>query len=154
MIKYALAVIILLLLGSGAWACEPRKWVDASPHMPPIGLTTGPTSSTTLTSAHSSGTSGCGRESDFARITPETFIADMYMRVDIDASRGGGAHLRSLATLLGCQEAAFPSFAGHLQANHAQLFTSKRPSPAQWMIRLRQSIGDNAALARDCPAHV
>lgn len=83
------------------------------------------------TSAITSGTSNCNElpaSEEALRIERETFVAVNINDLSKEASQGDGAHLQSLADILGCGDLqSFTTFAQVTQTSHGEIFSDVVP---------------------------
>ena len=115
-------------------------------------VTTAPTagsSSSTWSFAHSSGTSGCG-EKETAYIQQHHFVAATIENLSEQIAQGGGPHLQSLSTLLGCPASDYSKLAAITRQNYGQLFPSAETEPEVFLTRLKDKMRDNPILAGNC----
>ena len=106
-------------------------------------------SSTTYGSAQSSGTSGCGKKRT-AYTRQLQFVAVTIDNLSGQIAQGGGPHLQSLTTLLGCPASAYSNFATMTQQNYEQIFSSVETEPEGFLTRLKEKMRDSPSLAGSC----
>jgi len=80
----------------------------------------------------------------------EAFVATNLDKLSLDMAQGSGAHLDSLATLLGCTGEASVAFARMTQEKYGVLFTGETTSTGMLLTGLKREIRSDVRLASAC----
>lgn len=152
--KLLMLLIVGVLMGSVVYSdeCIPRRWVELDPEGPVKILTTiQATSTTAWPFATTSGTSGCeGLFTNQKKVQQHRYVATTITNLAEDIARGGGPHLQSLSTLLGCPASAYSTLAIMSRQNYEQLFPFVETKPEVFLTRLKEKMRDNPSLAGRC----
>jgi len=101
--------------------------------------------------AITSGTSGCDTDAVILNEkAPEVFVASNLDRLSIDMAQGSGAHLDSLASLMGCTGDVSTDFARMTQEKYSSLFTSETTDTGELLTGLKREIKADPTLASAC----
>ncbi len=85
-----------------------------------------------------------------AYIQQQEFVAVTIDNLSEQIAQGGGSHLQSLSTLLGCPASAYPTLAIMSRKNYEQLFPSVETNPEVFLTRLKEKMRGNPRLAGRC----
>lgn len=77
----------------------------------------------------------------------QTFVNDNLDSLAVDAARGEGEALNTLATIWGMDDAAKASFAAATQANFGKVFTSDSVTAEQVLENMNRVVSEDQALA-------
>lgn len=109
-----------------------------------LALTIGGTSASSgrelKASSQASETSGCKKviRADLKNpIIIGMFLETNHDALEVDLARGGGQHLQSLATLLGCSPSDYGKLTVMAQQNYGELFPSMETDPTAFLARLK-----------------
>ena len=157
--KLLVVLVVGLLIGSAAMAdCSLRDFLPDDMGRDPAGAfiftTVATSSSSTYGSANSSGTSGCNGENDIESspdIKQNEFVTWNMDDLSEDIAQGGGPHLQSLSSLLGCPDSDYPALAELARRNYARLFPSTEEFEAEvFLARLKEVISNDPQLSENC----
>lgn len=90
------------------------------------------------------GTLGCSKSN--ALVSINSFVSDNMDMLALDAARGEGETLDTLATLWGMDDAAKARFAAAAQANFAKVFSSDSVTSQEVTQNLNQLVSEDAQL--------
>ena len=106
-------------------------------------------SSSTYSSAQASGTSGCG-DTAISRVRQLLFVRAMMDNLSQEIAQGGGEHLQSLGTLLGCPKSDYAQLALMAQGNYRRLFPTVEPEPEAFLARLKGQLREHPRIWQSC----
>ena len=107
------------------------------------------TSSSTYGSAQTSGTSGCGETALF-RVKQRLFVHAMIDNLSQEIAQGGGEHLQSLGTLMGCPKSDYGHLAVMARRNYGRLFPSVEPVPELFLARFKAQMREHPRIWQSC----
>ena len=107
------------------------------------------TSSSTYGSAQTSGTSGCGETAMF-RVRQRLFVHAMIDNLSQEIAQGGGEHLQTLGTLMGCAKSEYGYLAVMARRNYGRLFPSVEPVPEAFLARFKAQLREHPRIRRSC----
>jgi len=114
-----------------------------------VAASTNATFFPTYTLGYTINTSGC-KSSGLVYHEQESYITAATDNLSQDMARGEGAYLRGLATLMGCEDAAYPEFARMTQKRFDRIFQGENPEPVVLMQRIHGEVKSHPALASRC----
>ncbi len=85
-----------------------------------------------------------------AYIQQQEFVAVTIDNLSEQIAQGGGSHLQSLSTLLGCPASAYSTLAIMSRKNYEQLFPAVETEPEVFLTRLKEKMRGNPRLAGRC----
>lgn len=116
-----------------------------------LGATTNATLLPTQTFAISSGTSGCSSSGIINKDAEQRFFLAVHMQnIFQEMAQGGGMHLDTLASLMGCPAERYGDFAGMTRRELSRLYPAEGVRPAEMLELLRREMRAEAALAQSC----
>ncbi len=105
--------------------------------------------SSTYGSAQTSGTSGCGDTALF-RGRQRLFVHAMIDNLSQEIAQGGGEHLQTLGTLMGCAKSDYGYLAVMARRNYGRLFPSVEPVPEAFLARFKAQLREHPRIRQSC----
>ncbi|MEM6734412.1 MAG: DUF3015 domain-containing protein, partial [Myxococcota bacterium] len=96
-----------------------------------------------------SGTSNCVDGGGVAAVDKKAFVKMNYASLMRDAAVGKGEYLSTLASMMGCEEAAHVEFFQATQKNHQSIFNEKADAEAT-LKSVHDVVQSDPSLARQC----
>ena len=116
-----------------------------------FGATTNATLLPTQTFAITSGTSGCSSSGIVNRDVEQRFFVAVHLEnLSQQMAQGGGAHLDSLANLMGCRTESRARFAALTQRRFGALFPTDAVQPTELLASLKRELRHDPTLVEDC----
>ena len=142
------------LLGQALANCGPGPLVmqkNKGSLLQSFGATTNATFLPTQTFAITSGTSGCSNSGIIIRDAEQRFFVAVHLEnLSREMAQGGGSHLDSLASLMGCRTESYARFAGLTQRRFGALFPTVTVQPAELLASLKQEMRHDSSLVENC----
>ena len=119
--------------------------------MQSFGATTNATLLPTQTFAITSGTSGCSSSGIINNDVEQRFFVAVHMdNIFREMAQGGGAHLDSLASLMGCPAERYGDFGQMTRRKLHRLYPAEEVRPVEMLAHLKREMRAEALLEQSC----
>ncbi len=99
----------------------------------------------------SSGTSNCDPDGIvLAEQERHRFVVQNFASLEKEMASGGGEHIRTLASLLGCPSEKRVQFISYTQQNYESIFENEKTTPKEMLNTLRKGLSTHPELTASC----